>query len=113
MKGKALALMLSGLAISAPTFDTHAAEVQIRGTPSCGRWLNGKATTSWSRVTDESWLIGFLSGTGMEADKDFLKGTDNLSILLWVDNYCQTHPLSNVGEAGIELTNELRKKKRL
>lgn len=47
------------------------------------------------------------------SDKDILKGTDNASIFLWFDNYCQANPLKNMIDGADSLFDELVKQKKL
>lgn len=107
---KALVLVVMGL--SAAMVDAHA--INVRASRSCGSWLSEKAQ---GRTTDsnfnETWLLGFLSGLAIQSDKDALKGTDNPSIFLWVDNYCRTNPLKDTIDAGMDLFDELVKQKKL
>jgi hypothetical protein len=67
----------------------------------------------WPRLTDEMWLLGYLSSFAFTSDKDFLRDTDNASISLWADNYCKANPLNDLHDAGLALALELMKRKGL
>ena len=85
----------------------------IRGSRSCGVLIaEGKAETM-GRIAAEAWLIGFLSGLVVATEKDVLQETDNASLFLWMDNFCQREPLKNIAHGGAELFNKLRMEKGL
>lgn len=85
--------------------------VEIRGTRSCGEWLTDSPSGLGSG--NRSALIGFLVGLAVGTDKDFLKGTDNPSIFLWMDNYCRSNPLKHTIQGGDALYRELVREKGL
>ena len=91
-----------------------AAEVEIKGARSCAKWIEEKRTANSLKEMNKipvlitrSWFLGYLSGRAGASGKDFLKGTDNDSIFLWLDNYCRDHPQAELDQAGIELAREL------
>ncbi len=86
--------------------------VMVRGAPSCGSWVKNRADDSWLMRTEGSWLVGYLSGRASASNKDFLRDSNNDSLFLWVDNYCQANPLMDLDDAGIELSKELMKRAR-
>ena len=92
---------------------SHAEALQIRGFTSCGTWVKETQEDGWGIVTSRMWLLGYLSGKASGSGKDVLRGTDNDSIFLWVDNYCKANPLKDIGDAGAALFSELAKKKGL
>ena len=100
-----LALLYFGFAISS------AQAVLIRGDRSCGYWISSKGGPQ--QVVNETWFVGYLSGIALESDKDFLRGTDNESLFLWLDNYCTKNPLKFISDGGDLLFLELVKQKRL
>ena len=85
--------------------------VEARQAPSCGGWISHRDKSDTLALGNTSWLLGYLSGLAVSRGKDFLAGTDNGSIYKWMDNYCRTHPLRDVGSGGIALAAELTKKK--
>jgi len=107
---KIIALVL--VSFSAVMFEAQA-QVTIRGSASCGQWISDGRQNSERALLSERWLVGFLSGMAFHSGKDFIKGTDNPSIFLWVSNYCQANPLKEIVDAGNALFNELVKQKRL
>jgi len=94
---------------------TAAKAVEIRGSRSCGVWMEHRATSprGIGVIAAESWLVGYLSGKANSLGKDFLKDTDNESLFAWTDNYCKTSPLDRIDNAGDELSKELIRRKRL
>ena len=77
------------------------------GTPDCGKWVNAP------NLSMKGWLIGFLTGANhMYATLSF-DPLDQLSSVdqafVWMDNYCKSNPLSNVGKGAIDLYDELKR----
>lgn len=85
--------------------------VTIRGVPSCGDWVENRALNNVLGVANEFWLLGYLSGLAVGSNRDFIKGTDNPSLFLWVDNFCRASPLKDVADAGSQLLRELTRQK--
>jgi hypothetical protein len=98
-----LGLMLTVMELGAQT-------IEVRGIRSCGEWVKDKDTLAFGNQT---WLVGYLSGLAVATNKQFLSGTDNQSIYLWVDNYCRANPLRSLPDAGTALYYELVKQKKL
>ena len=86
-------------------------EVLVKGSASCGSWVNEKSVTV--NAAYQLWLMGYLSGFAIGTGKDILKGTDSQSIALWVNNFCKANPLQDMSDAAFQLANELIKLKRL
>ena len=100
-------LLVSSLfAVSAPLEKG----VEARQAPSCGEWVAHREKSDTLALGNASWLLGFLSGSAVAAGKNFLPGTDNASIYKWMDNYCRTNPLRDVGSGGTALAAELTRK---
>ena len=111
---KALLLMVGGLFAA----NLWAAGVDVKGSRSCSHWLDdsryAKSTTEMNRVPlliAKSWFLGYLSGRADASGKNLLKGVDNDSIFLWLDNYCRANPGKELEEAGTALAGELLKQK--
>ena len=112
MKTKPAAIFLMMVLMSS-WMPVDAKTVESRGDRSCGVWITeGKAGTS-ARVITEAWLVGFLTGLVVATGIDALRGTDNESLYLWMDNFCQREPLKNIAHGGAELFNKLRMEKGL
>ena len=92
---------------------SNAEAVATRGVPSCGTWVKETNEDQWQIVATRGWLVGFLTGLAVASDKDVLRGTDNASWYLWVNNYCQANPLKKLDSAGYILFLELSKQKGL
>lgn len=100
----AVCLMLSGVVNTANA-------VEVRGMCSCGTWIQEKKTNA-SHIS-QLWLLGFMSGLAVGLEKDIIKKTDNSSIFLWMDNYCQANPLKDIEDGGIALSAELMVQKNI
>jgi len=85
--------------------------VLIRGATSCGTWVAQTKEDGILISATRMWLIGYLSGRVMESGRDVMRGTDNPSFYLWVDNYCKANPLNDIADAGDALFSELAKKR--
>lgn len=110
MKSKTLGIIICFVAIF---FNQETNAVEMRGMISCGRWINDKKNDELSRITAERWIIGYLSGLAAGTEKNILEGTDNDSIILWIDNYCSANPLKDIGHGSNEIFFELARQKRL
>ena len=84
--------------------------VEARQAPSCGEWVSHREKSDTLALGNASWLLGYLSGLAVSGGKDFLSGTDNVSISRWMDNYCRNNPLRDVSSGGIALAAELTRK---
>ena len=95
------------------TAPNSANAVDIRGFPTCAAWLKQGEDRNYPAMTNQFWLLGYLSGKASGLDKDFLKDTDNDTIYHWVDNYCRAYPAKDVDDAARELAKELIEQKGL
>jgi len=85
--------------------------VNVRGVPSCGKWVKDRQERDVLTTTAlTNWLVGYLSGLAIGLDKEFFHkdrvAVDNESIFLWMDNYCRANPLKDVQEGGNQLMKE-------
>lgn len=99
--------------LSCATSDANA--VTVRGSRSCGEWMEAHQSSEPSVASNatENWLIGYLSGLAVGKRKDFIVGTDNASLFLWVTDYCRANPLDYLDDAGVRLSAELARRKGL
>ena len=75
--------------------------VTIRGSRSCGTWIEDRQKHGPSSIAIESWLVGYLSGLSQAFDKEFWQARgknslSNASLFLWLDNYCRANPLKPI-----------------
>jgi len=112
-----LVLTVLGILLAASSV---AAPVESRGSRSCRDWQEqtryAKSTTEMNKVPlliSKNWFLGYLSGRAEESGKNPLKGTDNDSIFLWLDNYCRSNPGKTLDQAGADLMHELIRQKKL
>jgi hypothetical protein len=103
-----LPLIIVIVTCAATSFSASA--VDIRGFPTCETWLKSRNVPA---MTNEFWLLGYLSGKASGLNKDFLKDTDNESLYHWVDNYCRAYPMKDVDDAARDLVKDLIDKKGL
>lgn len=102
--------------IAAVAFSTvvhgASAEITYLGTMSCGSWVQAKQQGDLaSRDRYRMWVVGFLSGSAIQTNRDVLEGIDEASLSTWVDNYCQKHPLEKLVAAADALFDELSTRK--
>lgn len=98
-KATAFALMLA--------IATSASAMGTLGDRSCGTWGTEKADPTM-RMGDTAWLMGFMTGNALGSGYDIVNGVDGNALMVWVDNYCQAHPLYNASNAAMALVTELR-----
>jgi hypothetical protein len=84
---------------------------ESRPAPSCGEWVVHREKSDTLALANASWLLGYLSGLAAKGDKDYLFASDNASIYKWMDSYCRTNPLRNLGSGGNALAAEWAKKR--
>ncbi|MEK7753109.1 MAG: hypothetical protein AAB654_14390 [Acidobacteriota bacterium] len=101
-------LLAAGMVAVSSASDGAAA---ARQAPSCGEWVVHREKSDTLALSNASWLLGYLSGLAVGGGKDYLSGTDNSSIYKWMDHYCRTNPLRDVGSGGNALAAELARKK--
>jgi hypothetical protein len=72
------------------------------GTRSCSSWTIDRRAPSITKIADEAWILGFLSGVGATSDLALnpLKDVDSNDVFVWIDNYCRAHPLEDIEKAG-------------
>lgn len=85
--------------------------IEVRGgQTSCGKWLTEREQKSWTAISQEAWLVGYLSGIAYQSRIDLLRGADSLALTHWVDGYCREAPLDTLMEAANALRKELARK---
>jgi hypothetical protein len=94
------------IAFAAICFNTANA-TSIMGVRSCGQWVARKAS-DLDKAANEAWLLGYLSGLATGSRVDILRDTDYGSLMAWMDNYCNAHPLERVSSGAAQLYLELQ-----
>jgi hypothetical protein len=83
--------------------------ITIRGLVDCGKWVNARATPPASEYF-ETAIQAYINGLAMASNIDIWNyGGSKMSeqqAFLYVDNYCQKHPLEDIWQAGWMLANE-------
>ena len=100
-------LAASAIAVPAPS----QASEPVSQAPSCGEWVAHREKSSTLALSYTGWLRGYLAGMGAGAGKDYLAGTENSTIYKWMDNYCRSNPLRDVGSGAKLLAAELAGKR--
>jgi len=80
------------------------------GLQSCGQWTEDRTSRRPQAWVDANWVLGFIVGARWSGHNDWGKGIDVDGLLGWIDNYCRSHPLSNMTNAAAELVIELQKR---
>jgi len=108
-------LFLASILLAASAIATPAALAEARArageAPSCGEWVAHREKSSPLALGDTHWLLGYLTGAADANGKDYLSGMDNASIFRWMDSYCRTNPLRDVGSGAKSLAAELAGRK--
>lgn len=93
-----------GLIAAASLTATHAnaADVTVRGSPTCQAYMTAKHKTDTTEaMSDLVWLLGYMSGLAVGTQVDILaRGDDGTSMLDWLDIYCQRFPTKYLSDAG-------------
>lgn len=112
---KTLMILLAGCCLLAAS---AFAAADSRGSRTCRKWMEerrqAESKDDLNRIPvliTKSWFLGYVSGRASRSAQDWLKGTDNESIFLWLDNYCRDKPLRDLDSAAVALELELMQMK--
>ena len=93
-----IVVMMAGAASSARLSYTVGGE----GTNSCGSWTAKRLIQT--AVAPEQWTLGFLSGIGAAGEFFNVHPLNRMSadvVWIWIDRYCDAHPLHDISKAGL------------
>jgi len=78
------------------------------GVRSCGTYIQDRQAHGVGYVIEQGWVGGYISAYNrlMPDTVNILGGTDLDSVMLWLANYCNAHPLEDLADAMVALTNE-------
>ncbi|MET4515863.1 hypothetical protein [Bradyrhizobium sp. I1.7.5] len=76
------------------------------GSQSCTAWINRKKNAV-VKGAFESWVVGFISGLNVSADREIVGGGDFSAIVAWMDRRCLSVPTSQIGVVALDLAMEL------
>jgi hypothetical protein len=97
------------LALCCLTASLSAGAATAFSNPNCAEWVEKPLYYS-----THAWLLGYLTGLNvaftLEGQRDMLTGMTSAQLLLWMDNYCKAHPLSDAVDGSVDLVLELRAK---
>ena len=78
---------------------------------SCGQWQQFRTAKDVGSFQLEACIVGVLSGYNLASEgPDFLISAPhdkNVSIYMWIDNYCRGKPLDTILQATLALKDEL------
>ena len=117
-KSVLIALFAIVLYSKAPAEETIKAYVRGAGTASCGEWIKARRTGGPIEAVFTNWIDALVTGFSMGVARargvtyyDVTKGVGGSAGLhVFVDNYCQVHPLDAVVTAAGALLIELVRK---
>ncbi len=82
------------------------------GSVSCKKWLD-RQNTPIDGEFYAVWLNGYLSGAnamyGEVLDRDFIKNSDQISIVDWTEAYCRKFPNSTLQDSANALIKRLKR----
>ena len=88
---------------------------ESRGARSCAGWQefrqDERAGYPLNAAIYQTWLIGYLSGIVAGSGMDFLAGTNNESVFLMIDDYCDVNRRMNLAAAGTFVARSLMQQK--
>jgi hypothetical protein len=97
MKKLALALCLCLLPVVSPRCGV-VKTIGAGADSSCGKWLEERRTGNYFSMGN--WALGYISGAAIWGDVgDPLGRTDADGVLYWLDNYCNSSPVSPFTDA--------------
>jgi hypothetical protein len=108
MKAKAIVVLATVMLCIAGMANARPYTVIGAGGHSCGTWL-----TQAGSIDERGWLLGFVSSYNawmLQTDEDVSRSTDALGMFAWVTNYCRSHPLDRITDAGMALILELNRR---
>lgn len=76
------------------------------GSQSCTAWMNRKKNPV-VKAAFESWVVGFVSGLNVGAEREIVGGGDFTAIVAWMDRRCKSSSLDPIGVAALDLAMEL------
>mgnify|MGYP003400498538 FL=1 len=109
MKSTSKTLLSSFLLITSIFMSAHAATTLI-GTRTCSDWIKSRSTEkspNLTKLNNETWLLGYLSGLSSGSGKDALKNTKNSYIFTWMDTKKKKNITDNISDGGVYLFLEL------
>ena len=110
MKILALSLLLIAPLLSAPSLSRDVQQYGVTATESCGTVMSIRERAEKDPLYEMvylrymEWVFGYLSGV---QEVVALNSTDNVAIMVWINNYCQANPLNDIGTAAQKLLIEL------
>lgn len=115
MKNRRIVLTLLGIVIIAAQMSCCEARTYTTvGLSNCDSWLQSRdaeisGKVGISRLSDKSWVAGFITGVNQErTSSDLMTGLDLQTVMDWVDRYCEMNHADDVQAAVNALFKKLR-----
>ena len=108
MKKLSVAIVLAGMLLAGEA-GADKYRVWGSGTVSCGTWITHRGSNSFLADAEFSWVQGFITGLNAGLPNDSSNygqvgaQLDPNAVEVWVDNYCQAHPLNDLADAATVL----------
>jgi hypothetical protein len=91
---------------------THANANTVMGDISCKQWMDRQSSPDKGEAY-AVWLNGYLSGAnamfGELVGRDFIKGSEAISVANWTDAYCEKFPKAMLQESTNALIKTLKR----
>jgi hypothetical protein len=117
MKKLGLAIVLVGMLLAREA-GAQTINVWGSGTVSCGTWVTNRSNNPDMVFMEFSWVQGFITGLNaglpIESSNNGHVGAhlDTNAAQVWLDNYCQAHPLDELSDASLALYFYARSQKK-
>ena len=106
MKKLSVGLVLAGMLLAA---EADAGSLWGAGTASCGRWVTDRRNAPSTALFEFSWVQGYITGLNSGMPSSYTNNgqvgaqLDINAAEVWLDNYCQAHPLDHLADAADQL----------
>jgi len=82
------------------------------GNTSCGSWVDLRRRQPDTILTQAAWVLGFVTAISYKSsqNRNITEALSGGDVDHWVDNYCTQHPLDQIVDAAIALSEELGKR---
>ena len=108
----ALALAMT-LASSVAVAGDRAYDIRGDGGITCATWTAYRRDNGLPAIAAANWVMGYLTAYDEYVGGGHIgAGVDNDTISVWVDTYCEVHPLDNLATAASHLIDDLRARNR-
>jgi hypothetical protein len=111
---RAAALLLGIVLILPVAATTKTIKVRGEGLASCTSWVQEHDRKSRRQSVQDSWLLGYVNAVSGMLDvpgvEDVSGPFHNIDLVMWIDDYCSSHPDEPIIRAADELMRDLAKR---